>query len=122
MLDFMHLTFLSFFVCSALKFGFSSRHVIPPLSLINISVAALTSLFRMQYCHLIKQQTVEQLINITVSALLDERINDINLKDALAPTVKATNKVSSYPHCVHCSVARTKLTFHLAHIVFYSSQ
>lgn len=113
--------FRLFFVCSALKFGFSSRHVIPPLSLINISVATLTSMFRMQYCHLIKQQTVEQLINITVSALLDERINDINLKDALAPTVKATNKVSSYPHCMHCSISRAKLTLHLAHIVFYSS-
>jgi len=79
-------------------------------------------MFRMQqYCHLINEQTVVQLINITVSALLDERINDINLKDALAPTVKATNKVSLYPRCMHCSVSRTKLTLHLAHIVFYSS-
>lgn len=75
---------------SALNFSFShgGKHGRLPLSLINETVAALSYLLRMNCCcSEMKQTTVEYLVNGTVSALLDERINDFH------DIVKPTNKV-----------------------------
>lgn len=81
--------FILFFVCSALEFAFDHRgkHAQLPSALINETVSALSHLLRMDCKSKMSQDSVEKLVNILVSALLDERIH-INHE-----VVKATNKV-----------------------------
>lgn len=88
---------LSIFVHSALKFAFDhgGKNAPLPTALINETVSALTYLLRMRCCRSeMSEKTVEHLVKVTVSALLDERIH-IN-----HDIVKATNKVRYFFHCV----------------------
>jgi hypothetical protein len=77
-------------VFSALNFAFDygGKNAPLPTALINQTVTALSLLLRMQCCSSeMKQKTVEYLVNVTVSALLDERMHiDQNI-------MRATNKV-----------------------------
>eukprot|EP00984_Skeletonema_dohrnii_P004885 scaffold1721_cov119-Skeletonema_dohrnii-CCMP3373.AAC.3 len=78
-------------VASALNFAFDygGKNAPLPTALINQTVTALSLLLRMQCCSSeMKQKTVEYLVNVTVSALLDERMHiDQNI-------MRATNKVA----------------------------
>ena len=94
---FTHLT-CSFFFRSALNFAFNhgGKNASLPVSLIDDTVASLSHLLRMQCCSSkMKQKTVETLVHVTVSALLDERFRDLD------ETLRATNKVRyGVIHCI----------------------
>lgn len=81
-------SFLSVFSALNFAFDYGGKNAPLPTALINQTVAALSLLLRMQCCSSeMKQKTVEYLVNVTVSALLDERMHiDQNI-------MRATNKV-----------------------------
>lgn len=89
---------VSFFFRSALNFAFNhgGKNASLPVSLIDDTVASLSHLLRMQCCSSkMKQKTVETLVHVTVSALLDERFRDLD------ETLRATNKVRyGVIHCI----------------------
>ena len=77
-------------VARALEFAFDheGKNAPLPTALINETVSTLAYLLRMRCCRSkMSEKTVEHLVKVTVSALLDERIH-IN-----SDIVKATNKV-----------------------------
>lgn len=98
---------LSCFVRSALEFAFDhgGKNAQLPSALINETVSALSHLIRMECCRSkMTQDTVEKLVKILVSALLDERIH-IN-----HDVVKATNKVRCFFSALKFSICSKCLT------------
>ncbi len=99
--------FILFFGRSALEFAFEhgGKNAQLPSALINETVSALSHLIRMECCRSeTSQETVEKLVKITVSALLDERIH-IN-----HDVVKATNKVRRFFSASEFSICSKRLT------------
>ena len=89
-------------VARALEFAFDheGKNAPLPTALINETISTLAYLLRMRCCRSkMSEKTVEHLVKVTVSALLDERIH-IN-----SDIVKATNKVCTLLLCcIHFSI------------------